>query len=118
MAARTNASLIPKDRLRGLRQRAGMTQEAVASAAGIDIHHYGKIERGVSGWSGDTLEAIARALRVSVAEILASDEIDVEDARTHRLAEQFAALPDDAKDVVERMVNVLGRMAGDGGNRS
>jgi transcriptional regulator with XRE-family HTH domain len=56
--------------IRELRTERGMTQEALAHGAGITVGHLSKIERGLAnpGWS--TVEAIAGALGVPMADIV------------------------------------------------
>lgn len=55
--------------IRELRIEQGITQEDLAHGAGITVGHLSKIERGLAnpGWS--TVEAIAGALGVKMAEI-------------------------------------------------
>ncbi|MFT3864495.1 MAG: helix-turn-helix transcriptional regulator [Solirubrobacterales bacterium] len=56
--------------IRELRTKRGITQEDLAHGAGITVGHLSKIERGLAnpGWS--TVEAIADALGVKMAEIV------------------------------------------------
>lgn len=53
-------------RIKELRKNAGMTQEQLAEAVGISVEMMGKLERGVSGTSIDTMGQIAEALSSSV----------------------------------------------------
>jgi transcriptional regulator with XRE-family HTH domain len=55
--------------LRDLRQRADLSQEAVAHAAGLTVSAYARIERGEANPTWTTVTQIARALDVSLAEI-------------------------------------------------
>jgi transcriptional regulator with XRE-family HTH domain len=56
-------------RLRQLRLKAGITsQEKLADLAGVHRTYVGRLERGESGVTVDTLAAILAALRVSLAE--------------------------------------------------
>jgi transcriptional regulator with XRE-family HTH domain len=57
-------------RVRELRKRAGLSQRALAEAAGIDQSAISRIERGQRDVSLNRLDAIARALRVPVAKLL------------------------------------------------
>jgi len=53
----------------GARQVPGLRREEIATLAGIGIDHYNRMERGnLAGVSEDVLEAVARALRLDVAE--------------------------------------------------
>jgi XRE family transcriptional regulator, regulator of sulfur utilization len=56
--------------VRELRSEQDVTQEALAHGAGITVGHLSKIERGLAnpGWS--TVEAIAAALGVTMAEVV------------------------------------------------
>jgi transcriptional regulator with XRE-family HTH domain len=55
--------------IRALRDKAGMTQEAVAQKAGITVAHLSGIERGHANPSWAAVTAIAEALDVSIVEI-------------------------------------------------
>lgn len=57
------------DKIRQLRERAGMTQEGLARASGLTTSSISKIERG-SSVRLDTAEKIAKALAVQTSEIL------------------------------------------------
>jgi transcriptional regulator with XRE-family HTH domain len=58
--------------LRLARQRAGVSQEALAEMAGIDRTYVSGIERGVRNPSIEVLAKFAHALGVSTASLLAS----------------------------------------------
>lgn len=55
--------------IRQLREKNGLTQEAVAHSAGITTATLGVIERGLSNPTWATLKGIAAALGVSMVEI-------------------------------------------------
>lgn len=55
--------------IRELREKRGLTQEAVAHEAGVTASTYGLIERGQSNPTWATVEDIASALGVSVVEL-------------------------------------------------
>ncbi|HEU4905082.1 MAG TPA: helix-turn-helix transcriptional regulator [Solirubrobacterales bacterium] len=55
--------------IRQLREERGMTQEALAHAAGVTVGHLSTIERGHSNPTWATIKAIAVPLGVSVAEL-------------------------------------------------
>ena len=61
-------------RIRRLRETAGMTQQALASAAGIGRVTLVRIESGEQTPKYQTLSAIARALKKTVGEILVGEE--------------------------------------------
>ncbi len=56
-------------RLRRLRLARDITQERLAEHIGISVTFLGLIERGVNAPSFETIEEIARVLRVPVAEL-------------------------------------------------
>ena len=57
-------------RIRQLRERAGVSQEALAAEAGIDRSYMSGVERGIRNFSVLKLQAIAKALKVSVRELV------------------------------------------------
>lgn len=57
------------------RHAAGMSQEALADAAGINRTHMGEVERGKRNVSFVSLSAIATALGCSTSKLLADAEI-------------------------------------------
>jgi transcriptional regulator with XRE-family HTH domain len=65
----TNPQPVLGAALRELRTERGMTQEAVAQAAGITVAHLSSIERGLANPSWGAVTAIARALGVSMGEL-------------------------------------------------
>ena len=61
-------------RLRTLRREAGMTQEELASTAGISVDFLSLIERGINAPSFETIEKIASALDKPVQELFNFNE--------------------------------------------
>jgi transcriptional regulator with XRE-family HTH domain len=59
------------NRLRELRQRLGLSQQEVASAAGISSAYYGALERGDKRINADTAQRLHVPLRCSVSDLLA-----------------------------------------------
>jgi transcriptional regulator with XRE-family HTH domain len=55
--------------IRQLRNERGMTQEALAHAAGVTVGHLSMIERGHSNPTWATAKAIAAALAASMVEL-------------------------------------------------
>jgi transcriptional regulator with XRE-family HTH domain len=55
--------------IRDFRQRADLSQEAIAHAAGLTVSAYARIERGEANPTWTTVTQIARALDVSLAEL-------------------------------------------------
>ena len=62
-------------KLRRLRLGRDITQERFAEAIGISTTFLGLIERGVNAPSFETIEDIARALRVPVGELFQFEEV-------------------------------------------
>ena len=60
--------------LRELRERKGLTQEALALEAGTERSHISDLERGKKGPSLRTILSLARALGVSAGEIVSMVE--------------------------------------------
>jgi transcriptional regulator with XRE-family HTH domain len=55
--------------IRQLRTERGMTQEALAHAAGVTVGHLSMIERGHSNPTWATVKSVATALGMSVVEV-------------------------------------------------
>lgn len=58
--------------IRELREQQGISQESVAHASGLTLSSYGRIERGLANPTWLTVVAIARALGVSVGDVVAA----------------------------------------------
>lgn len=63
-------------KLRELRKSAGLTQEEMAEKSAISVDFLSLIERGRNSPSFDNLEGMARALRLSVADLFTFEEED------------------------------------------
>jgi DNA-binding XRE family transcriptional regulator len=73
-AAAYNQGMAIKDRLKRLRTAAGLTQQALATAAGLSISAVIHIEKGrIPDPRGSTLKALASALGTTVDALLADD---------------------------------------------
>lgn len=59
--------------LRAIRQRAGLSQEALAEKSGVDRSYVGAVERGERNIAALNLIRLASALGVSVGEFFAND---------------------------------------------
>lgn len=69
-------------RIRALRKRAGISQEALADLAKLDRTYIGGIERGERNPSFDNLMKVARALGVSISILLQG--VDSDEGRVGR----------------------------------
>jgi len=69
---RSNAVIrkVLKGKLKKYRKQSGMTQEELAHKIGVSRAYVGYLEQGRNVPSLDTLSKIARALRVSVADLV------------------------------------------------
>jgi transcriptional regulator with XRE-family HTH domain len=61
--------------IRAARLAKGVSQEALADAAGVDRSHMGKIERGERNVTLLNIGRIADALGISVAELMAAADL-------------------------------------------
>ena len=61
-------------KLRVLRKRAGLSQEQLAESADISVDFVSLIERGINAPSFHTLEKLAEALDVAVADLFDFEE--------------------------------------------
>lgn len=62
-------------RVRLLRDAAGLTQQELGAAAGVDFKHVGSIERGEKTASFEAVEKLANALGVSYYELFLPDDL-------------------------------------------
>jgi transcriptional regulator with XRE-family HTH domain len=74
-------------RLRRLRLARDITQERLAEQIGISITFLGLIERGVNAPSFETIEQIAKALKINVADLFTFED----QARSRTLSERARA---------------------------
>lgn len=58
------------DRLRQLRHGAGMSQEALAEASGLDRSYYGSVERGERNVALRNIEALAAVFDLTISELM------------------------------------------------
>lgn len=86
-------------RLRETRLGQGMTQIDLATAAGISLAYVGRLEAGAASCTIDILEKIAKALAVTVADLLpATDPPDT----TAQLRERVRSLSDRLVETADR----------------
>ncbi|MDR0827262.1 MAG: helix-turn-helix domain-containing protein [Desulfovibrio sp.] len=94
-------------RIRSLRMSRDLSQDSLAERAGMSMKHLGKIERGTVNASIQCLDDIAKALDMTVREIL---EVEHEQSREALLVELIAYLPRlSLKDMqtIYRLVRIL-----------
>ncbi len=88
-------TLAVAERIRSYRHLRGLSQEALALQAGLNPAYFGQVERGLKCPTVDTLYRIARALDVSLSELLRLDAAPLlpEDSRRQRFLELCARVP-------------------------
>ena len=98
-------------KLRALRHSFGLTQEQLAEEADISLKHLGEIERGRGNPTLTTLEALAKALHVTVSDLTAhGDGLESESV----ISVQVRALVEKQEKSVQRKVlHVLQAMLGE-----
>jgi transcriptional regulator with XRE-family HTH domain len=62
------------EKIRKIRELKGLKQENIATAVGMSVTAYGNLERGTTPLPYDKLEEIAKALEVTVADIVTMPE--------------------------------------------
>ncbi len=58
------------DRLRQLRHGAGLSQETLAEASGLDRSYYGSVERGERNVALKNIEALAAVFDLTISELM------------------------------------------------
>lgn len=95
-------------RIRALRAERGLTQERLSELADVSLKHLGLIERGLSNPTLSTLDGLARALSLSLAELLDLEHQRLTDQEmvesTNRM---LAGIPEDRKQLAFRILKLL-----------
>lgn len=101
-------------RIRQLREDKGMTQEALAEAAGISRDALARIERGERTPRVATLQALTEALEISFSLLMTSDlppeyrpHASLESVRLKRVQRALASVPDEWAERIVRAVVIL-----------
>jgi transcriptional regulator with XRE-family HTH domain len=76
MPAASDASRMLGQRVLAERQRVGITQMDAAHLAGLNVAHYGRIERGMGNPNLETLVRLAGVLGVDPAELVRGMTVD------------------------------------------
>lgn len=97
------------NRLRTLREQAGLTQYELASRSGILPATISRIESGITpDPRQDTMRKLAKALGVSVGVLIGSDSVDEEiNAERQRILAILDTLPPDQRAMLERLFDKL-----------
>lgn len=101
-------------RLRELRRAHGLSQDEVASGAGITTSYYGLLERGRANPSVGLLEKICRVLNISLREIFdESVKSTLElDALSMQLVYQLSNSSDDEKELILTLIKGIRKITG------
>lgn len=95
-------------RIRALRTERGLTQERLSELADVSLKHLGLIERGLSNPTLSTLDGLARALSLSLAELL---DLDHQRLTAKELVKStnrmLADIPEDRKQLAFRILKLL-----------
>ena len=94
-------------RIFALRAAKGLSQDRLAEIAGMSVKHLGKIERGVANASIKCLADIAKALDMSVRDMLEVGHEQDKEALHAELAIAIPKLSHKAVQTVYRLVQVL-----------
>jgi transcriptional regulator with XRE-family HTH domain len=95
------------ERLRGVRQARGMTQRDLADKANVTVTYISKLEAAASAPGIDTLDQLARALQVSVVELLPIATGDSPENAKGRVREMFRIIVDKAGPETVSLLNLL-----------
>ncbi|MGB5882297.1 MAG: helix-turn-helix transcriptional regulator [Thermoanaerobaculia bacterium] len=96
-------------RLRNLRERRGLSQQELADMVGIHLSQLGRLERGVSTPSAETVLALAHALRATTDALLRGDRAGEQELAIGnvRLFERFRALETLDRDEQETAIKLI-----------
>ena len=99
-------------RIRYLRRAKNISQEELALQAGINPAYYGQVERGLKCPTIDTLYKIAKAMNVSPADFLRSEELPAfSEDQTKQLQQLLSRVPTEklgqVLEVVESITKLL-----------
>ncbi len=99
------------DRIRGLREKRGLTQGQLAIASGISKVFLGTVERGEKAATVESLEKIAAGLRVEPLELFRFRAKEADEAPADALGRRIAALARGASSSqlskIERLVRLF-----------
>lgn len=96
--------------LRGCRRARGLTQAQLAEATDLSLEMIGRLERGVTAPSFETIAALVDALKVPVAALFGARETRIEGERGEclgRIDRALANTPDNELRRIERVLAAL-----------
>lgn len=89
------------------REALELTLEQLAERAGLSPNYIGTVENGRRDPSLSTILALAKGLRVPAGELLGP--VKALSAEAYDVGRQYDAAPDDAQDLVVRLLRVVAR---------
>jgi transcriptional regulator with XRE-family HTH domain len=92
-----------KLRLKQIRKERGLSQQALATLAGMSPSYYADLERGDKQANARRIEGIAKALGVEPVDLIESD-VPIEDVK---MRTQYDGLDEDQKVLVRHLVASL-----------
>lgn len=112
MARRVRAEERIANRVRELREAAGMSQATLGRLVGTSRSQVANLERGERAATVSTLEAFARALDVRLIDLLGDEPALVEPRdRAHRIALKLRERGADYLDAVDSLITTLDQVA-------
>lgn len=100
-------------RLKGIRNRKGLTQDEVAKNSDVTYGYYKMIEQGTRSPSLETVENIAKALNVAPL-ILLNDRVEIMNAQAdeeeERLRELFSDIPENKLKIADGLIVQASRL--------
>lgn len=94
-------------KLRSLRIEKGLTQESIASYAGVNTSHISNIENGHVKISLTTLVAVCNALDVTVDYILSDEYNNASSALDQSILETLKSCDKDTKERILKIIQIL-----------
>ena len=95
------------DKIRQLRTSVKLSQNDVATLAGISTAHLGQIERGVKRPNIDTMEKIAAALNISPAILFCSEEPVTPSPILKKIDTLLTSMTEDEQIAVLKIIQVV-----------
>ena len=101
-----NLKEIYRKNIKTLREERNMTQEALAEKVGISEKYLSALETGSKSGSFETLESLAKALKVEPYELLlpSGKEISLDSRKTKDLMRRFRGTLNELVDTVEEFL--------------
>lgn len=97
-------------RIRYLRKNRGMSQEEVALRAELNPAYFGQVERGLKCPTIDTLYKIAKAMDISLSELVRTDDSMDDTAFLEAIQQVFLCVPIEKREQVLKVLNEMIRL--------